>query len=265
MQFYTQDRRWRWLALLVVAANVAFNYLTPGLPIGKGSIEDISARYDSLFTPAGYAFAIWGVIYAATFAYVVHQLLPSQRDADAHDRLSRPLIVLNVLGMAWIAAFRFEQITLSVLVIAAMLITSILYFVRARGSAARHELSRWVVLPATLWFAWLSVAVIANTSLWTVAMDWTESIQVEWTLAMIAIATLLGLGVGYRYRSSVYPLVIAWAAIAIWVERSRDFRGIAIAALASAVIMLGWAVFCAFRAKRDRAGFRIFRGPMELP
>lgn len=264
MQFEDKERRWRWLALAVVAVNIAFNYLTRRLPIGEGTIEDISARYDSLFTPAGYAFAIWGLIYAATLVYVIHQLLPSQRNADAHDRLARPLIVLNLLGMGWIAVFRFGQISLSVLVIAAMFVTSVLLFLRARSAAVRHELSRWVVLPATLWFGWLSVAVIANTSLWTVAMDWTGGIQLKWTLAMIAIATLLGLGVGYRYRNWVYPLVIAWAGVAIWVERNEEFRGIALAALASAVLMVGWAGYCALRARRDRSGFRIFRGPMEL-
>ena len=263
MQFEDQERRWRWLALVVVIINVAFNYAGQRVPFGEGTIEDISARYDSLFTPAGYAFAIWGLIYAATLVHAIHQLLPSQRNVDAHDRLSRPLIVLNLLGMAWIAVFRFGFITLSVIVIAAMLVTSVLFFVRARGAAVRHELGRLVLLPATLWFAWLSVAAIANTSLWTVAMDWTESIQLQWTLAMIAIATLLGLGVGYRFRNWIYPLVIAWAGMAIWVEHSDDAQLIATAGLASAAIMVGWAAYCAMRARRDRSGFRIFRGPID--
>src|SRR5262249_25570707 len=117
--------------------------------------------------------------------------------------------------------------------------------------------------PATLWFAWLSVAVIANTSLWAVAMDWTGTIQPQWTLAMIAVATLLGLGIGYRYRNWVYPLVIAWARAAIWVEHS-DFHWIAAAALASAVVMVAWAGYCAVRARRDRSGFRIFHGPRDF-
>jgi hypothetical protein len=115
-----------------------------------------------------------------------------------------------------------------------------------------------------LWFAWLSVAVIANASLWTVAMDWTGGTQVEWTLAMIAIATLLGIGVGYRYRNWIYPLVIAWAGVAIWVERSADVQWIATAALASAAIMVAWSAYCALRARRHDSGFRIFRGPKEL-
>jgi hypothetical protein len=265
MQFHTQDRRWRWLALIATVLNIAFNYLSQRLALGEGSIAQISARHDSLFTPAPYAFAIWGVIYAATALYAIHQLLPSQRITDAHDRLARPIISLNALAMVWIAAFRFELLAASLLLIVAMLVASALYFVRARAAVVRHELSRWALLPATLWFAWLSVAVIANASLWAAAMGWTGSIQIRWTLAMIAIATLLGLGIGYRYRSWLYPLVIAWASAAIWVRHSGNFQLVATAALASTVVLVGWAVYCAVRARRDRSGFRIFRGPMEMP
>jgi hypothetical protein len=95
-------------------------------------------------------------------------------------------------------------------------------------------------------------------------MGWTDAIQLQWTLAMIAIATLLGLGVGYRYRNGIYPLVIAWAAIAIWAARRTDSQLIAAAALASAVVMLAWSGYCVVRARRDRSGFRIFRGPIDV-
>lgn len=263
MQFESNERRWRWLALLAVIANVAFNCVSQRLPIGAGTIESISAKYASLFTPAGYAFAIWGLIYLATLAYAVHQLLPSQRSNYAHDLLVKPLIVLNVLAAAWVVVFRFELIAVSVGIIALTLATSVLMFVRTTGSVARHELSKWTLVPASLWFGWLSVAAIANISSWTVAMDWTDSIQQQWTLAMIAIATLLGLGIGYRYRNWIYPLVIAWAAVAIWAARRADAQLIASAALASAVVMLAWSGYCMVRARRDRSGFRIFRGPID--
>jgi hypothetical protein len=263
MQFESTERRWRWLALFVVVANLAFSYLTQRLPIGEATIQDISARYASLFTPADYAFGIWGLIYFSTLAYAIYQLLPSERNTYAHDLLVRPLMILNLFGMAWVTAFRFELIALSVLVMAAMLAASAVVFTRGSTAVARHELSRWVLLPASLWFGWLSVAVIANISLWGVAMGWTDAIQLQWTLAMIAVATLLGLGVGYRYRNWIYPLVIAWAAIAIWAARRTDSQLIAAAALASAVVMLAWSGYCVVRARRDRSGFRIFRGPID--
>ena len=263
MQFESHERRWRWMALFVVVANILFNYLSQQVAFGRGSVGQVSARYNSLFTPADYAFAIWGLIYLATLFYAIHQLLGSQRAAYAHDALARPLIVLNLLAMAWLAAFRFELIALSVLVIVAMLATSLLIFVRATGAVTHHELSKWVLLPATLWFGWLSVAVVANVSLWALAMDWTTSIQATWTLAMIAIVALLGLGIGYRYRNGIYPLVIAWAAIGIGVARQSDERPIAATALASAVLMIAWSCYSFARARRARSGFRIFRGPID--
>lgn len=263
MQFESTERRWRWLALIAVIANFAFNYLSRRLPIGEGTIEGVSRKYASLFTPADYAFAIWGLIYLATLVYAVHLLLPSQRNAYAHDLMTRPLIMLNLFAMAWVAVFRLELIALSVAVLAAMLVASMMMFVRATSFVARHELSKWTLLPAGLWFGWLSVAIIANISLWTVAMGWTDAIQLEWTLAMIAVATLLGLGVGYRYRNWIYPLVIAWAAAAIWAARRADEQLIAAAALASAIVMIAWSGYCVVRARRDRSGFRIFRGPID--
>jgi benzodiazapine receptor len=263
MQFESTERRWRWLSLVIVVANVAFTSLSPRLPIGEGTIGSISAKYATLFTPSGYAFAIWGLIHFATTVYAIHQLLPSQRSTYAHDLVARPLILMNLLAMVWVVVFRYELIALSVAVIAVALVASLILFLRATSAVARHELSKWVLVPASLWFGWLSVAAIANVSLWTAALDWTDAVQVEWTLAMIALAALLGLGVGYRYRNWMYPLVIAWAAAAVWVARREDEPFIASAALASAVVMLAWSGYCMVRARRDRSGFRIFRGPID--
>jgi len=263
MQFETTERRWRWLAVFVVIANIAFNYVSESLPIGGGAIEDISGKHASLFTPAGYAFSIWGLIYLATLVYAVHQLLPSQRSNYTHDLMVRPLILLNVLATSWIVVFRFELIAFSAAVSTLMLATSVLIFFRATGAVARRELSKWVLLPASLWFGWLSVATIANISVLAVAMGWIDASQRQWTFAMIGVATVLGLGIGYRYRNWIYPLVIAWAAAAIWFARRGDEHQVATAALASSLVMLAWSGYCVVRARRARSGFRIFRGPID--
>ena len=63
-------------ALLIV---IAVNALANILPIAGKMTGDISAKYMSLFTPAGFTFGIWSVIYAALLAFVVYQALPSQR------------------------------------------------------------------------------------------------------------------------------------------------------------------------------------------
>lgn len=262
MRFDTGRRPWRWLALAATLVNLGFNAISGRLAIGEGSIQQIVQRHSALFTPADYAFAIWGLIYLATLVQVIHQLLPSQRNVDAHDLLAKLLTAANVLAMAWIIVFRNDLITLSVLVIALTLAVSCALFIHANEAVARHELGKWALVPAGLWFGWLSVATIANVSLWLVAMGWSDS-GPGWTFAAIGLATALGLAIGARYRNWIYPAVIAWAQIAVWVERREDARAVALVALLSGILMIAWGAFCAFQAKRPRRGFRIFHGPLD--
>lgn len=39
----------------------------------------VSAAYPTLFTPAGWAFAIWGLIFIMEGVFAIYQLLPSVR------------------------------------------------------------------------------------------------------------------------------------------------------------------------------------------
>lgn len=263
MQFKTDRRPWRWVALAATLANLGFDAVAERVAIGEGSIQQIVQRHSALFTPADYAFAIWGLIYLATLVQVVHQLLPSQRKVDVHDAVAKWLTAANVLAMAWIVVFRHDLITLSVLVIALTLAVSCVLFIRSTRAVAQRELGKWALVPASLWFGWLSVATLANLSLWLVAMGWSDTGHPDWTFAALGVATALGLLIGARYRNWIYPLVIAWADIAIWVERREDARAVALMALLAGIVMIAWSAFCAFQAKRARRGFRIFHGPLD--
>jgi benzodiazapine receptor len=47
--------------------------------IGGKTTADISKLHPTLVTPAGYVFAIWGVIYVLLGVFVVYQALPSEK------------------------------------------------------------------------------------------------------------------------------------------------------------------------------------------
>ncbi len=67
-----------WLRVLVALTSVGMivmNVLANALPLfGRGTGE-ISDRYPTLVTPAGYVFAIWGLIYIALLVYSVAQFV----------------------------------------------------------------------------------------------------------------------------------------------------------------------------------------------
>src|SRR6056297_720753 len=78
------------------------------------SIHPVSAAYPTLFTPAGYAFSIWGLIFAMEGAFALYQLLPSVRSTPAIQKGVGPWWILMVLlQLGWSLSFATESIPLS--------------------------------------------------------------------------------------------------------------------------------------------------------
>ena len=63
-------------AILALVVNVLAN----ALPFNGKNTGAISDQFLVYFVPAGYVFAIWGVIYLGWIAFAVYQALPAQRD-----------------------------------------------------------------------------------------------------------------------------------------------------------------------------------------
>lgn len=77
---------------------VVLNVLSNALPINGQTMPEISAKYPSLFTPAGFTFSIWGVIYVALLLFVIYQALPSQRNNETIAGISR-LFQINCVAL----------------------------------------------------------------------------------------------------------------------------------------------------------------------
>jgi hypothetical protein len=62
-------------------AVVAVNTLANTLPINGKTTGELSDAYPNLFVPAGYVFAIWGVIYLLLLAFTVYQASSKRKGA----------------------------------------------------------------------------------------------------------------------------------------------------------------------------------------
>jgi hypothetical protein len=238
----THTNVWRWIALVVVLLNIFINYYSNAEPFNGQTIGEVSRQHPTLFTPAGYAFSIWGVIYLSFILYAICQLLPSQRKNPVYDRLAIPLTLTSLLCIAWVISFTYELLGLSVVLITAMLITAILLFGRAKLAVFQQEIGFWVTIPFALYAGWLSVAIIANAATWLKDIGWQGGAwgETSWTIIMIAIAFLIALLISYRFRDLIFPLVVVWASIAIWVARQDENAAVALFALLAAVILFLW-------------------------
>lgn len=243
-------------ALLVVAVLV-WNYWTAAVGFRGKTVGGMSDAYDTLFTPAGYAFSIWGLIFLGQLVHAGYQLRLAFGDhADERDAFFRELgpwlLATNVLNIAWTAVWLSEWTATSVVVLFAM---NVFLFVAMR----RLRMEIWdaplriialVWWPLVIYAGWVAVAVLANLSAFLAREGWVPGASASWAIAMIGLATLYNLAM-IRWRNlREHALVAVWAFVAIAVkQRSGSDAVFVVALVASAILVIAVSV----HAYRNRA------------
>ena len=240
--------------LAAFAIMILLNILSNALPINGQSMPEISAKYPSLFTPAGITFSIWGVIYLALLAFVTWQALPAQRGKETLARIA-PWFKVNCLANAsWLVAWHYDLLVVSMLIMLLMLVTLIrIYTILIRDiDSAPFKEHLVLYLPFSLYTGWIVVATIANASViqthW--GLDDAGIGAIEWTFLNLALAGAIGATMVLRFRDIPFALVIAWAAFGISVMQSGT-PAVSGAATTLSLLML-------FLAMRDGV-LRLFR------
>ena len=231
-------RAWRWLTALAIFGNIFLNYYANTHPFAGQTMGVVSAKYPTLLTPAGYAFSIWGLIFLALMVYAVWQLLPAQQKLSLPDALAKPLTLVSVATGAWVVLFAYELILPSVGVMLFILGGLIVAYGRARRRVFAEAAPALAGVPFSLYLGWISVASAINITIGLRQLGWqtAEGLSVTLTLALLAAIVALALLMSRVFRDMVFPLVVAWALVAIWVVRLREVPELGWAALIGAAI-----------------------------
>ena len=210
------------IAALVFVAVIAVNAAANALPINGFTTGELSDRYFNLFTPAGFTFSIWGVIYLALLGYV---LLIFRSNQFSSSELSFLWVVNGVANMAWIFAWHYLKIASSMFIMLILLLSLIWITDYLHKIKAPDRITRYVRAAFDVYFGWITVATIANATALLVAMDfgrWGLS-EGEWTSTMVGVAATVALLVSLRRRSIWYLLPILWAFYGIYAKHQADW------------------------------------------
>ena len=226
-----------WAGLVLV---LAINGLANVLPLNGKTTGEISDSIPTLFTPAGYVFSIWSLIYLALLAFCWYQGRAAQRSAAFGERIGYWFFISCVFNSAWIVAWHYEQFALSLAIMLGLLISLLLIYLRldiGRGTPSSAE-RRWVHLPFSIYLGWISVATIANVStvLYTSGWNGGPIDPAIWTAIMVIVAGILGVAMVLLRSEIAYPLVIIWALVGIVVVRT-SVPVIALSAGGSALVV----------------------------
>lgn len=229
--------------LIAFLGTVTVNALSVILPLGGKTPSEISDSYPNLFTPAGYVFSIWSVIYILLFLFSVYQALQSQKDRSFLKKLSIYFLLSCMANITWIFLWHYEYIVLSVVPMFALLGSLIMIYLRldiGRSQQVSREEKLYVHLPFSVYLGWITVATIANIAAALVSIGWNGFgiSDITWTMMMIVIATLLTDTIILTRRDIGYGLVIIWALGGIIFKQIQIVEIVSTAALGSLAIII---------------------------
>lgn len=233
------------LALVLLAGTLYINFLGGTGKINGISTGEVSAGYSALFTPAGFTFTIWSVIYLLNVVFVLVALINAPKtDSSGRQSQLRLFMLICLVNAAWIFAWHYEQLEVSVVLMLCLLVSLIRAFVLSQHASAKTFTSVITSANFSVYLGWVSVATIANIS--ALLISWgvpprNETAMVL-TLLVVAVAVVLGAWQLIRFRNASYALVLIWAFYGIWQARSAessDAAGyIAGAVLTGAILVL---------------------------
>jgi hypothetical protein len=236
----TTSRAWRWAAAAAIVGNIVVNFISQRFPFNGQTNAQVSYKYPTLLTPAGYAFSIWGLIFLSLLLYAVWQLLPAQRRNPLPDAVARPLVWANLMTCLWLVVFAYELLVPSMIVMLLILAGLGVVYSRARLFVRRQEAPWYSSIPFGLYLGWISVATVVNVTL-ALGTKWqTDTEQsIELSIVLVGITAGLALNVTRRFHEFAYPAAVAWGLLGIWGARrtQADTLVLAYMALAAAVLV----------------------------
>jgi hypothetical protein len=229
------------LILVAILVAIGAGYAQMALDIGQ-TPQEFSADSDATLRVASWAFSIWGLIYAALFAYAVYQTLPRTPATPFLRRLAWPSL-LAFLGIgAWIfaAAYDAEWLTIALIVgSAAVLIVPLAAAGPTQDDASNRE--RWLAAyPLALLAGWLSIASAVNILTVLTGNGQLPSAlpPMAWAVGAIVIVALVALWVLARTRLWIFAVPIIWGlAGAFSAERAKGDLPLAWTALGVALLL----------------------------
>jgi hypothetical protein len=219
--------------------------------IGGKNTAEISDKFFTLVTPAGYVFAIWGIIYLLLGVFVVYQFLPNNRTKVFQRDVWWLFVISGILNVLWIFAWQYEQLIISVIIMIALLAVLIILYLSLDIGRSRAPLKEKLAvhLPFSVYLGWITIATIANISAMLVSLGWDGfGISPEsWAILIIIVADVIAILVALTRRDVAYELVFIWAFVGIAANQSAH-QTLVIVTLASAVMVaIVTAVVIAYR------------------
>ena len=230
---------------LSVILVLVINGLSQSQRWNNTTVGEISNKFGNLFTPAPYAFSIWGLIFLMLIVYSVYQLYTAFANTEDAKYISKTgwwFTLANIGNAGWVVAFTYDQILLSVCIMTVILVSLLHVIVQTNMNLeeASLKIRTLVWAPISLYAGWISVAIIANIAAFFSSIDFmgNQLTQIIWTIALVTIAVLINILMIWTRNMRVFAGVAVWALLAIFIRHKDNVESVAYYALVSGITLV---------------------------
>jgi benzodiazapine receptor len=214
--------------IIAVLASLTMSALVNILPLNGVTTAQVSDSYPNLFTPPGYVFSIWGIIYALAVIFMFYQARPSQRLKSYLGQMNFLYAISALANISWLFIFQYSyrvpQLFLASLIPMTVLLLCLLSIYKRLG-VGRKVVPRnerlAVHLPISVYLGWISLAIIANIAsvLNVLIPNIPMYTQALWTVVILVLVTMITILMVWTRRDFAFGLVVIWASIGIALNR----------------------------------------------
>jgi hypothetical protein len=199
---------------------VVFNALANSLPINGQTTGEISNRLPVLFTPAGYVFSIWSLIYILFAIWIIGWWVRLKKGGVPSGKIVLFFTLSAAFNIAWLFLWHYEYFIWSIAAIVGYLLALVGLYMQY-GNSERKVMER---MPVSINLGWLIVATITNIMYVLTYYNWSGwglSDQL-WTVILLTVATAVALHIRFHHFDIPLALVFIWAFIGIAVKNGTD-------------------------------------------
>jgi len=236
------------LNALSLLATIVLNYLLNSGLMSGVTMKTISDRYYNLFTPAGYAFGIWGIIYLLLVAHIIYTIYLYKKEMNTSiiNATGKLFIGSNIVNILWVYCW-LNDLTMLCVILMALLLYLLLRILTRIQSIKRPVSLRNLLIscPFALYSGWVSVALIANISALLTKLNWDGWIltEVVWTILLIIVAGIISIYVSWKYNVAAFGMAVLWGICAVTANNFGKNFNITLTGILTCIVILSVSIY----------------------
>ncbi len=261
-----------------------FNMLATAGIIGILNTGQIADLYPNLLVPSGFVFpVIWNIIFFSQLAFVLYSsrdlFMKSAKDVEMPylEQVNVFFIIANGMNTAWIIVWGYLQPVLSIFFMIGLLLCLMIIYLRLGIGTERNKrtLKEKIFVDFTFswYFAWISIATIANVTAILVHLKFTDGGEylgallpgavagtpffgindVAWFCVMTLVGAVLAIFVLRERKDLVFAGLVAFALAGIFLKRIGDIIPLALyAGMCTDFVIIGMIIVGIYLIRQKR-------------